>query len=283
MTDFVSIEAPRDFAALKDLIAARAASMPRRLAQIAAFALDNPDDVAFGTVASLSQKAYVQPSALVRFAQSLGYEGFSDLQDVFRNRLRERILNYDERIDQLRRDAGADASPLLIFDGFSKAATNSLAQLTNRLDPEKLATAVSKLASAETIFLIGLRRSFPITTYMSYAFGKLGVRNVLVNAVGGLAQEDVSFATTKDCVLAISFRPYASETVALATQAAEAGVPVVAITDSVFSPLSPLAEVWLEVEEAAYEGFRSLAATMALAMSLTVAVAERRAKPRGTA
>jgi DNA-binding MurR/RpiR family transcriptional regulator len=280
MTDIASIEAPRDFSALKELIAARAATMPRRLAQIAAFALDNPDEVAFCTVAALSQKADVQPSALVRFSQSLGYEGFSGLQDVFRNRLRERILNYDERIDQLRRDAGADASPALIFDGFSEAATNSLAQLRQSLDHEKLAAAIKKLAAAETIFLVGLRRSFPITTYMAYAFGKLGVRNVLVNAVGGLAQEDVSFATARDCVLAISFRPYASETVALATQAAEVGVPVVAITDSVFSPLSPLAQVWIEVEEAAFEGFRSMAATMALAMCLTVAVAERRAKPK---
>ncbi len=281
MTETATFDAPRDFAALKDLIAARAGSMPRRLAQIAAFTLDNPDEVAFCTVAALAQKADVQPSALVRFSQSLGYVGFSDLQEVFRNRLRERILNYDERIDQLRRDAGADASPALIFDGFSEAASSSLAHLRDKLDHEKLATAIAKLASAETIFLIGLRRSFPITTYMSYAFGKLGVRNVLVNAVGGLAQEDVSFATARDCVLAISFRPYASETVALATQAAEAGVPVVAITDSVFSPLSPMAQVWLEVEEAAYEGFRSMAATMALAMSLTVAVAERRAKPKG--
>jgi DNA-binding MurR/RpiR family transcriptional regulator len=115
---------------------------------------------------------------------------------------------------------------------------------------------------------------------MAYAFGKLNVRHTLVNAMGGLAQEDVSFATSKDCVLAISFRPYASETVALTERAAKAGVPVVAITDSVFSPLSPLATVWLEVEEAAYEGFRSMAATLSLAMCLTVAVAERRAQPK---
>jgi DNA-binding MurR/RpiR family transcriptional regulator len=273
-----TLDAPRDYAALKNLIAARAAAMPRRLAQIAAFALDNPDDMAFGTVASLSQKADVQPSALVRFAQSLGYVGFSDLQDVFRNRLRERILNYDERIEQLRRDAGADASAALILDGFSEAAHKSISELRDKLDHRKLEAAVTQLAAADTIYLIGLRRSFPIATYMAYAFGKLGVRNVLVNAVGGLAQEDVSFATASDCVLAVSFRPYASETVSLATQAAEAGVPVIAITDSVFSPLSPLARVWLELDESAYEGFRSMAATMALAMSLTVAVAERRAQ-----
>jgi DNA-binding MurR/RpiR family transcriptional regulator len=54
-------------------------------------------------------------------------------------------------------------------------------------------------------------------------------------------------------------------------------VPVVAITDSAFSPLASCATEWFEVAEADFAGFRSLSATMALAMALTVSVAERRA------
>ena len=53
-------------------------------------------------------------------------------------------------------------------------------------------------------------------------------------------------------------------------------VPVVAITDSVFSPLAACATHWIEVAEADYAGFRSLSASMALAMALPVAIAERR-------
>ena len=102
------------------------------------------------------------------------------------------------------------------------------------------------LSKAETIYLLGLRRSFPISTYMSYAFGKLSVRNVLIDAIGGLAQEELGFATKRDCVLAISFTPYASETVVLAQAAAARNVPIVAITDSGFSPLASLSETWFE-------------------------------------
>ncbi len=51
---------------------------------------------------------------------------------------------------------------------------------------------------------------------------------------------------------------------------------VVSITDSIFSPIAPTADTWLEIVEADFEGFRSMAATMALAMTLTVAVASRR-------
>jgi tetratricopeptide (TPR) repeat protein len=64
-----------------------------------------------------------------------------------------------------------------------------------------------------------------------------------------------------------------------AREAAGRGVPVVAITDSPFSPLAQIAGLWIEISEANFEGFRSMAATLTLAMTLTVAIAERRAQP----
>ena len=273
-----TLSPPRDFAALKALIAERAQALPKRLTQIASFALENPDEIAFGTVSSIAEQAEVQPSALVRFAQALGYQGFSDMQEIFRSRLRDRILNYEERLQQLRQHAPDASKPNVIFHGFCAASARSIAALQEKLDPASLDTAVERLAAAETIYLIGLRRSFPIASYMAYALGKLGVRTMLVDAVGGLAAEQMTFASPGDAVLAISFTPYASETVTLARAAAETGVPVIAITDSPFSPLAQVAGLWIEISEANFEGFRSMAATLTLAMTLTVAIAERRAQ-----
>ena len=275
MTDVFSAP-PRDFATLKALIAERAAEFPKRLTQIAGFALEHPDEIAFGTVSSIAEQAAVQPSALVRFAQAMGYQGFSDMQEVFRSRLRDRILNYGERLEQLRAHAQETSKPHVIFQGFCEASAKSIAALEEKLSPDDLDRAVDRLSAADTIYLIGLRRSFPIASYMAYAFGKLGVKAILVDAVGGLAAEQITFAGPRDAVLAISFTPYASETVTLARAAAERGVPVVSVTDSPFSPLAQMAGLWIEISEANFEGFRSMAATLTLAMTLTVAVAERR-------
>ncbi len=269
---------PKDFQGLRTLIVERAPSLPKRLTQIAAYALGHPDEIAFGTVASIAGEAKVQPSALIRFAQSMGYRGFSDLQEVFRARLRDRILNYEERIEQLRRHALSASKATVLFAGFSEAAEKSVRGLRDKLDPASLDRAVELLSKAETVYLIGLRRSFPISSYMAYAFGKLGVRSVLIDAVGGLAAEQIAAATRKDAVVAVSFTPYASESVALAQAAAARHVPIVAVTDSPFSPLAQIADIWFEVVEANFEGFRSMAATLSLAMTLTVAVAEKRTK-----
>lgn len=269
-------EPPREFAALRDRVLARWESLPRRLTQVAEYALNNPDDVAFGTAASIAAKADVQPSTLVRFSQALGYQGFSDLQDVFRARLRAPVLNYDERLAQLREHGEGASRASMILEGFANASARSLTALTAKHDPEVMERALDLLEQAETVYLIGLRRSFPVTSYIAYALGKLGVRNILVDAVAGLAAEQTSFISSRDAALAISFTPYASETVALAQQARDNGAPVIAITDSMFSPLASLSQALFEVAEADFEGFRSMSATMALAMALTVALADRR-------
>lgn len=269
-------EVPRDFAALKALILARSQTLPRRLAQVASFALDNPDEIAFGTAASIAARADVQPSTLVRLSQSLGYQGFSDLQQVFRSRLRERVLNYDERLQQLKAHAIGGSRAALILHGFLDSAERSLSEARHGLEPERIEQAVELLADAETIYLVGLRRSFPIAAYMAYAMGKLGIRNVLVDGVAGLGPEQLGFVTARDAVISISFTPYASETVALTQAARGKAARIVTITDSAFSPIAPIADLWFEVVEANFEGFRSLAVTMALAMSLSVALAQRR-------
>lgn len=269
-------QAPKDFETLRASIVERRAALPKRLAQVAIYALDNPDDVAFGTAASVAQSASVQPSTLVRFAQSFGFQGFSDLQDVFRSRLRDRVLTYGERLSRMRQHGLAASRSSLVLDGFLEAAEQSIAGFRKSMDPQALDQAVDLLAGADTIYLIGLRRSFPITSYMSYAMGKLGVRNILIDAVAGMGAEQAGFISAKDAAIAVSFTPYASETVALASSARSRGASIVAVTDSVFSPIASPADALIEVSEANFEGFRSMATTMAVAMTLSVAVAARR-------
>ena len=267
---------PRDFETLRAAILERRQSLPRRIAQVAAHALDNPDDIAFGTAASIAASAGVQPSTLIRFAQLLGFDGFTSMQAVFRARLRERTSSYEDRLQALRAKAETGAGNHAILDGFVAAATTSLQDLSRSVDEAGLAKAVALLARAETIHVLARRRSYPVASYIAYALGKLGIRAQLVESAAGLEAEMVGFATGKDAAIAVSFSPYAPATVEQAGALARQGVPVVAITDSSFSPLAEFAAVWFEVAEADFAGFRSLSASMALAIALCIGVAEKR-------
>ncbi len=268
---------PDDFRALRELIVARRGAMPKRLAQIADFAIAQPQEIAFRTVMEIAGYAGVQPSALVRFAQALGYAGFSDLQAVFRAHARTRWPEYGERLEALRTEpGGGDASAAGLLAGFLRASDISLQRLDASIDHAALERAVDVLAAAETICLVASRRSFPVAAYLAYALRRLGARCDLVDQLAGLAPEQMALVGARDAVLVISFTPYAPSSIELAAAAFRRGVPVVAITDSPFSPLTQAASIWIEVAEADYMAFRSLSATLTLATTLAVAVAKRR-------
>jgi DNA-binding MurR/RpiR family transcriptional regulator len=277
MTEIAAkISPPQDFDALRSVILKRKGELPKRLTQVAAYALDHPDEIAFGTAASIAVSANVQPSTLVRFAQHFGFDGFSGLQLLFRARLKERTSSYEERLRALEQDGAQLAESTNIFNGFTAAAHRSIDTLSAAVDPAAFERAVEILAAADTIYLIAKRRSYPISSYMAYAFGKLRVKCQLVGTAAGIDEDLLAMATGRDAALAISFSPYASESAQQARALAQRGIDVISLTDSAFSPLAECSREWFEVVEADHAGFRSLSASMAFAMALTVSIAEKR-------
>jgi DNA-binding MurR/RpiR family transcriptional regulator len=265
----------QSFEALKLRLQEEYANLPKRLKQAADFVMAHPDDVALGTVAEIAASAEVQPSTLVRLAQTLGYGGYSEMQQFFRARLKESWPDYQARLEALKA-LGPEEHSGLHLSGVADAAVTSIARLRVTIDPAKLEQAVDILTKADTIFVVGARRVFPVTTYLAYALAKMGVRCALVDHIGQMGGEQIACARPGDAVLAVSFTPYAQSTIDLSAAAARSGVPVVAITDSVFSPLVTNAKLWLEVAESDYGAFRSLSATMSLVMAIAISIGERR-------
>lgn len=262
---------PHDFAELRDRLANEGEALPRRLKQVTAALLKNPDDIALSTAAQLAEKMDVQPSTLVRFAQVLGFRGFSELQLLFRNRTRKSTVDHRARLKTLTQKGTAK-----LFDEFAEATIASFEQARHTLDPEKIDAAVQSIADADTIYLIASGRTFPAATYAAYSFAALGIKAVLVDQIGGMGKTQLATASSADAVFAISFSPYASETLHLIDVARMGQTPIIAITDHVMSPLVPVADIWLELAEADYASFRSLSATYTLIMTLSVAVAKKR-------
>ena len=91
-----------DFDSLKSEITKQYPGLSRQLQDIARFTLDSPQELALDTVATAAAKAGVQPSAMVRFAQALGFGGYSEMQQIFRDQLVQRSSSYRDRIERLR-------------------------------------------------------------------------------------------------------------------------------------------------------------------------------------
>lgn len=263
---------PQTYEELRAVLSSGTVHFPKRLRQVAIFLWQHPSEVALGTIAQVADQAGVQPSTLVRFAQIFGYSGFSDFQLLFKDRMKGSWPDTQGSPDKAE-EANAN---LHFLNGMVAACQASLGRIGNNFDIAGFETMVDHLAAAELIYVIGSKRAFPVTTYLSLTLSQQGVRNVLVDNVGSTALDQVGCITPRDAVLAVSFSPYNSITPDLVAVAHERKARIVTITDSTFSPLAKLSDTWLEVVEQDFGGFRSLAASLAVGMALVHGVVARR-------
>jgi DNA-binding MurR/RpiR family transcriptional regulator len=162
-----------------------------------------------------------------------------------------------------------------MLSAFSRANIVSLEHLAEGEQVQAIEQAIELLEQARTTFVIGMRRSFPMASYLSYALSRVGRRAVHISGLGGSLREQVGALHSDDVLVAVSFPPYAQETIDACEQAVAAGTPIVAITDSILSPIGQTASVMIEVNDAELLGFRSLTAAFCIAQTLAMGLAFR--------
>ncbi|SFC08101.1 MurR/RpiR family transcriptional regulator [Tropicimonas isoalkanivorans] len=264
--------APQSIEAFHERLNEVSDTLPKRLKQCAEYFAVHSDRIALSTVSEVSAAAGVQPSALIRFCQILGFSGYSELQKLFRTSYAPTLPDYETRLQNLR-ERGA-ASPSAMLAEFVDAGRMSLEKITTTVDPRILDQAVAALAKANMIHIIGLKRSFPVSSYLAYAFDKMHIPAMLHDGVGKLSHRHA--IREGDALIAITFAPYTEETLELASECTSRSVPVVAITDSASGPLHREGVLPIRVAEATFGAFRSLSATLSLALALAVAVGTAR-------
>lgn len=259
--------APPDYETLQARLVERMPSLPKRLRQCAEYVAANPDRISFSTVAEIAQAAGVQRSAVVRFCQELGFSGYGPFQLVFREHLSRPLPDYATRIAELR--AKGSDTPHAVMVELAEAGRLSLQQLLLQVGTAQMDAAVEVLSKARTLHVVGYRRAFPVAAHFAYVLEKLDVPCVLHTGAAGLSGPAIDPA---DAVLAITFAPYTRATLDVAEEAARKGAGLVAVTDSMASPLHRQGALVLLVSEVSVGDFRPLTAPLTLAMALAVAV-----------
>lgn len=264
---------PRDFEALRAALVARSDRLSKRLSQVAQFFLNHPEEVAVSTLVRLADLAAVPPATITRFAKELGFQGFSDLQLVFRERLLGPRLPYAERV------AGAGDSDLdqpgTVFGSFIQAAVQSLLRIEEALDRDQLAACVELLATTDVVHVAAARGAFGLGAYMVYGLGSIGRRAQLIDNIGAMRGMQVAAMGPGDTLLAMTFDDYTPETVEVVRLAAARGHPVLVITDNALSPVVSLATHVLYVNEARLGHFRSQIPALVVAQAMIVGLGRR--------
>ncbi|WP_431771663.1 MurR/RpiR family transcriptional regulator [Streptomyces cucumeris] len=263
---------PQTYDELLAALHRRGSSLTRSQRLLADRVMADPEGVAFMTVSELASAVGVNEATVVRFATSLGLDGYPGLTRLCRERLREQaqLLRRYNSLEQLGEDGGDLLESAVALDRANIARTFA------RIDPTMWDAAVEALAGADRVHVMGLRKCHAPAYLFGYLLRMLREDVEIVTGGAGNLTDELRRVREGDCFVALSIHRYSAETVRAAAWARSRGARCVALTDNPSSPLAASAEHVFYVDAAGPSVLRSLTAFTSLVQALAAGVAKRR-------
>jgi DNA-binding MurR/RpiR family transcriptional regulator len=266
--------APATIEALRVAMQEHYGELSARLQQVAQLLMREPHVVATDSSRQLAAGLGVPQSTLTRFAKVMGYADFKSVQALFKEQYVLRPRDYLQRVKGAQTAAVRSPHPLPApFLDLSHAVENAVQTTAMELTADKLHHAATLLRGASEIWVHGVRRAYPVAVYLQYLLLKLGLRTSLLDQGGGLLDPALARLHRAGVLLVVTYSPHAAETEQVIAAARAAGVTMVAITDPLpHAPAKDMA-VRFEIREGEVMGFRSLSASMFVALALALELA----------
>lgn len=240
--------------------------------QIARYIVEHYDKAAFMTAAKLGQAVGVSESTVVRFAAELGYEGYPQLQRSLQELIRNRLTTV-QRMEMTGEQLG-DGDML---DRVLNMDIDKIRRTIEEVSRVEFSAAVDALLSAKTIYILGIRSSSSLASFLAFYFNHVfdNVRLVTSASTSDVFEQLLNLGKD-DVFFGMSFPRYSNRTLAAMKFAKEREATTIALTDSSLSPIAELADIHLYARSEMASFVDSLVAPLSLINALIVAVGIKR-------
>ena len=240
--------------------------------RIANYILESYDKAAFMTASRLGKTVSVSESTVVRFAAELGYDGYPSMQRSLQKMIRNRLTSV-QRIE-VSNDRIGDQD---LLSSVLQSDIEKIRLTLEEVDRQSFDRAVDAIVSARKIYIMGVRSSASLATFLSFYFNLIfdNVISVAANTASEVF-ETMLRVGEEDVVIGVSFPRYSSRTVQAMNFARDRGATTIAITDSEASPLAPISNYTLKARSDMASFVDSLVAPLSLVNALLVAVSRKK-------
>lgn len=235
------------------------------------------------SAARLAERAEVSPPTVLRFAQTLGYEGFTDLQVALRAELTAQSNGPITRLATAPTGGDADAGPLERLLHQARAQNERAEETLAQLPATAVEAAVALLAdTSRPLHLHGGRFSHLLAMHLAAHLEQLrpGVR--LLADPSGRDLGTMIELTRRDVVMLFDYHRYQRSAAELAARVHKAGATVLLVTDDLACPVAPEAEVVLTASSTVGTTYQSMAAGFLLTELLIPLVMDAVGEPART-
>ena len=238
--------------------------------QLAAYITENYDRAAFITASKMGRIVGVSESTVVRFAYALGYDGYPELQKSLQELIRNKLTSVQ------RIKLTGDLQPNDVLRSVLKSDVSNIRATIDSIDNASFNAAINALLEAKKVYIVGLMSAAPLAQFLAYYLGFVMDNVVMVSGAMGNIYEDLFRISSEDVCIGISFPRYSNRTIDALDFARGKGATIIAITDSVSSPIAEKAEHAL-IARSDMAGFAdSLVAPLSLINAIIVACSLRR-------
>jgi len=257
---------------LVEHIEAEMPKMSKGQKAIARFILSDYERAAYMTAAKIGEEAGVSESTVVRFTMELGYEGYPHFQRLLQEELKVKLTSV-QRLNASRRFS----SDSQVLSSILQTDIDNLKSTFENIDEAAFSKAVETILAAKRIFVMGLRSSAPLSSFIHFYFTLLfdDVRHIHSNSTNEVFEQILPIGPG-DVLLGISFPRYSMRTIQSMQYARQRGASVVAITDKADTPLAQQADVALFATSDMASFVDSLVAPLSVINALIVALGMRK-------
>nr|WP_099313334.1 MurR/RpiR family transcriptional regulator [Clostridium paraputrificum] len=237
---------------------------------IAEYILKNYDKAAFMTAAKLGISVGVSESTVVRFANELGFLGYPKLQKALQELIKNKLTTV-QRLE-LSNDFASHGAAL---KGVLKADMENIRATLEKINPYTFEDVLNSIFEAKNIYIIGLRSSTALAEFLGFYLNII-LQNVRIVSYGisDIFEQMINIGEG-DLVIGIGFPRYATKTIDVLDFSKARGAKVVAITDSLLSPLAAKADSTLIAQSNMASFVDSLVAPLSVINALIIAVGMR--------
>ena len=242
--------------------------------KIANAVLNDYDKVAYLTAARLGELVGVSESTVVRFADELGFEGYSQFQLAVQELVRIK-LTPNQRIEITKQRIGRGD----VIDNVMESDISKIKYTLERLDRKAFSDSVDAILSARTIYVTGARSSEPIAKYLSYNLSLIfdNVKFIVPTSSSEVFEQMYSI-NEEDVVIAFSFPRYSTKMINGIKFARQKNAKVIVFTDSDVSPLAEYANCLLIAQSDMASFMDSLVAPLSIINAIVIEITARREK-----
>ncbi len=235
--------------------------------RIADYLLEHYDKAAFMTAAKLGKVTNVSESTVVRFASQLGFEKYGKLQKSLQNIVRIKLTSV-QRIEVTNDQLDSQN----IINNVLSRDIDMIKSTMEIVSKEDFNGAVNAIKNSKRIYILGVRSSAPLASFLAFYFNMI-FEDVKLIAAAGSSEILEAFYHIKpdDVCIAISFPRYSNRTVSALRFVASRGAKIITITDNEFSPTASLADYKLLARSDMASFVDSVVAPLSLINALIVA------------